>query len=413
MKKGLKIIIVLLIIVIISLLLFFLPNRKKEVKEKVKGTSKIVDTSKYKNNYNTYMIVNKDTNIYDKKKNKIGFIKKDSKVILDDNYEIVDKFFKLDNEEYYIDYKDLDKSDIFTYDNEYKTYKNYIPYNLIITTKDSYKLMIDDIESITINTKNSYKVIIKDSDRYGIEYNKQLYYIAKSDIESLDGDSTRIGTESLAVLNYHYTIDKNSSEGRECRQNICMDQTQVEEEIKYLKDNDFYAVTMEDLYLFLTDKINLPEKSVAITIDDGWYLARMISILEKYQMQGTLYLIGSLASPSDYKSDYLEIHSHSWDMHTLGVCKGYNRGGGLVCLDEKTVLEDLKKSRESLNNTEVFCYPFFEYNDRAISLLKKAGFKMALAGGSRKAKPGDNMYIIPRYELSNSTTMNQFINMVN
>ena len=175
MKKGLKIIIVLLIIVIISLLLFFLPNRKKEVKEKVKGTSKIVDTSKYKNNYNTYMIVNKDTNIYDKKKNKIGFIKKDSKVILDDNYEIVDKFFKLDNEEYYIDYKDLDKSDVFTYDNEYKTYKNYIPYNLIITTKDSYKLMIDDIESITINTKNSYKVIIKDSDRYGIEYNKQLY----------------------------------------------------------------------------------------------------------------------------------------------------------------------------------------------------------------------------------------------
>lgn len=413
MKKGLKIILMFLIIIIISFLLFFLFNRKKEGKGRVKETSKVVDVSKYKDNYSTYMIVKKDTIIYDRKKNKIGSIKKDSQVILDDQYEIIDKYYKLKNGDYYINYKDLDKSDSFNYEKEYKTYNNYLPFNLTITTKDGYKLYSNNKENINVNSNDNYQVIIKDSDKYGIEFNDQLYYIASSDIEKIDGDSNRIGTESLAILNYHYTIDKNSDEGRECRQTICMDQMQVEEEIKYLKDNNYYAVTMEDLYLFLTDKINLPEKSVAITIDDGWYLTRMIAILEKYQMQGTLYLIGSLASPNDYKSEYLEIHSHTWDMHTLGVCKRYSRGGGLVCLDEQTILQDLKQSRESLNNTEVFCYPFYEYNDRAINLLKKAGFKMALAGGSRKAKPGDNIYLVPRYELSNSTTMNQFINIVN
>ena len=102
-------------------------------------------------------------------------------------------------------------------------------------------------------------------------------------------------------------------------------------------------------------------------------------------MQGTLYLIGSLASPSDYSSNYLEIHSHTWDMHTPGVCEG-SHGGGLLCLDEQTILDDLKKSRESLNNTDILCYPFYEYNARTIELVKKAGFKMALGGGYRKAK---------------------------
>ena len=41
-------------------------------------------------------------------------------------------------------------------------------------------------------------------------------------------------------------------------------------------------------------KIQLPEHSVSITIDDGWYVSRAITILEKYQILGTLFLIGSL-----------------------------------------------------------------------------------------------------------------------
>ena len=80
-------------------------------------------------------------------------------------------------------------------------------------------------------------------------------------------------------------------------------------------------------------------------------MARSITILEKYQMLGTLFLIGSLSSPDAYRSNYLEIHSHTWDMHTLGQCPSSVGRGGILCLDEDKILEDLKKSRESLNNT--------------------------------------------------------------
>ena len=413
MKISVKIIITLLCVLIGFSVIFFgknllnnkLSNKKNDVK-----TNKIDITS----NYNDYVIATTDTDIYNKKLKKIGKIYKDTKILLDDKKNIKDKYYKLKNADIYIKYDSVTKSDAFTYENEYKTYKNYIVYNENIKTKSNYKLLNGDNTLYEFNNSDTYKIIIKDEEKYGIEFNDQLFYIKSEDVESNmeSANSDNVIAKDIAVLNYHYTIDKNSDEGKECRQTICMDQNQVEEEIKYLKDNNFYPVTMQDLYLFLTGKIQLPEKSVSITIDDGWYLTRMISILEKYQMQGTLYLIGSLASPNDYTSQYLEIHSHTWDMHTPNVCNG-SHGGGLLCLDEQTILDDLKKSRESLNNTDILCYPFYEYNARTIELVKKAGFKMALAGGYRKAKPGDNIYAVPRFELGNYTTMNDFVNAVN
>ena len=413
MKISVKIIITLLCVLIGFSVIFFgknLLNNKSSNKKNDVKTNKIDVTS----NYNDYVIATTDTDIYNKKLKKIGKIYKDTKILLDDKKNIKDKYYKLKNADIYIKYDSVTKSDAFTYENEYKTYKNYIVYNENIKTKSNYKLLNGDNTLYEFNNSDTYKIIIKDEEKYGIEFNDQLFYIKSEDVESNieSANSDNVIASDIAVLNYHYTIDKNSDEGKECRQTICMDQNQVEEEIKYLKDNNFYPVTMQDLYLFLTGKIQLPEKSVSITIDDGWYLTRMISILEKYQMQGTLYLIGSLASPNDYTSQYLEIHSHTWDMHTPNVCNG-SHGGGLLCLDEQTILDDLKKSRESLNNTDILCYPFYEYNARTIELVKKAGFKMALAGGYRKAKPGDNIYAVPRFELGNYTTMNDFVSAVN
>ena len=77
------------------------------------------------------------------------------------------------------------------------------------------------------------------------------------------------------------------------------------------------------------------------------------------------------------------------------------------------ILEDLKKSRESLNNTPYYCFPFYEYNNRAVELVEKAGFRMAFIGGSKKVYPGDNLYKIHRYELDNTTTIQEFSDMIN
>ncbi|MEE3343268.1 MAG: polysaccharide deacetylase family protein [Bacilli bacterium] len=368
------------------------------------------------NNYSLYVKSIANINIYNVNKEKIGIIYKDVEIALDDNYRIVSNYYKLKDCDYYVYYKDVVKVDqIYTskYD-EYSTYKNYLPYNINIITNNYYRLFVGNKIYYNLSGSNSFRVIIKDDDKYGVEFNGRLLYIYKSDVyrEVENINTNEEVLEDLAVLNYHYTVNREALELEECDSSICMEDVQVEEEIKYLFDNKYYAMTMRDVYLFLSGKARFPKKSVAITIDDGWYVKRMIDILEKYKLTGTLFLIGSLASPSDYKSDFLEIHSHSWDMHTPGVCYG-SHGGAILCWDKEDILRDLKKSRESLNNTSVFCFPFYEYNEDAIEYLKEAGFKMAFIGGDRKATIGDDLFKINRFELVNYTTMDEFIEYVN
>lgn len=174
--------------------------------------------------------------------------------------------------------------------------------------------------------------------------------------------------------------------------------------MKYLSDNNYLTLTLEEIEMFIDGKIRLPKNSVGITIDDGWYVGRTISILEKYNLHGILFLIGSLAPPSDYQSNNLEIASHTWNLHKTW--------GDFINASREEAINDLKTSRESLNNTNYFCYPFYQYNDRVISYLKEVGFTMAFAGINKKVVVGENKYLVPRYGIINSMTVNDIANIV-
>ncbi len=425
-SKKKKIIIVLLIIVLCFLLYLLYIQTEENIK-----TKKIIQAEQQKlkilnlakNSYNDFVKITDGANLY-KKTNNIyevsSVVHGNIETKLDPNYEIKDEFLKLQDKDLYVHYHNIEKIEKLTeLKNEYKYYQNYIPWNEKITLKDGANLYIDDNNYYEVN-KEEYQIIIKDDDKYGINYNNRLVYVKKEDVEKIeqtDNIKEEI-TDGIAVLNYHYTVSSTNENGEltECRHSICITDTMFDSHIKYLKENNFYGATLRDLELYIDGKIRLPKKTVVVTIDDGWYVARSITILEKYQIQATLFLIGSLASPSAYASPYLEIHSHTWDMHKIGDCpstKGH--GGGILCLSEETVLNDLKKSRENLDNTPYFCYPFYEYNQRAINLLKKAGFTMAFAGeeNNNKVKVGQNKFKIPRYVIVNNTSMNNFIWMVN
>ena len=391
----------------------------KSVKKMVIKKENVVEIAK--KNYSVFVKSKDGAKIYikdDSGYKEFAVVHGQIELELDSDYEIVDKYYKVKNSDYYISYDSVLKIDsLSVLSGEYKYYSNYIPFGINIVLKDNAKLYVDNDNYYEING-GEYSVIINDDDRYGIEFNNSLVYVNKSDVEStIEVDSSSEYAESVGVLNYHYTVSSSNENGEldECQQDICVTDTKFDEQISYLKDNNFYGASIRDLELFIDGKVRLPRKSILITIDDGWYVSRSISILEKYQMLGTLFLIGSLASPDAYRSPYLEIHSHTWDMHTIGQCPSNIGRGGILCLDEDKILEDLRKSRESLNNTTYFCYPFYDYNDRAIRLLKESGFTMAFAGesGDSKVRVGQDKYKIPRFVVVNYTSMNSFINYVN
>ena len=405
MKKGIIISLVLLFICCAFGGYYFYDKNKKEEKQRQEKISLI------KSHYNKYVKIDHEVNLYDDKENVIGSVKNIELELKDIEIDENTKYFYSDTIDAYVKYEDVVKIDSLTKEDNY--WKNYIPFNKEVILIKGKKLYIDDNSFYQFNLREiKFNPIIIDGEKYYFEYLGHLVYVNKSDIEKeIETSYSAEIASSIAVLNYHYIVNKDAGELKECVQSICITDTQYEEELKYLKDNGYYTATMKDTELFLTGKINLPKKTVVITIDDGWYVARNIALLEKYEMHGTLFLIGNLAQPDAYKSDYLEIHSHGWNIHNIGECPG-NLGGAILCKDKQYLLDDLKKSRDSLNNTTYFCYPFYEYNERAIEILKEAGFTMAFKGGRVKAKPGVNLFKVPRYSITNSDTLKDFISYI-
>ena len=419
MKK--KIFVISIIVLIILLLgggiYFFKDNIKGFIKtekkeEKINYLDYFYESIETDNNKKLYKLDNNNfTEIGELSSNVILSLEKD---------EYLDKgYFKIKDSDYYIDYKDIkENTNVEEIDN---SWKNYIPFNESIKS-DKIKLYLEDKLIYSLNEEMTLPIIYKYNDSYGVVYKDRIYKVLKNEVDVIENNNTDLKhTSGISALVYHATYDHtNNDEKIRCKDAnsvICLSDTQFDEQMKYLRDNNFYTATMKDLELFIDGVVQLPEKTVVVTIDDGYYLDAAAKVLEKYELHATVFLIGDLMNVDKWKTDAfysksIELHSHTYNRHTPGRCPG-GQGSIMKCGDKEDLLADLKKSREQLNGTTVFCYPFFEYNDYAINILKEAGFTMAFAGGRQKIKVGSNKMTLPRYGVVSTSTLNDFKNIVN
>lgn len=221
-------------------------------------------------------------------------------------------------------------------------------------------------------------------------------------------------TPGIAVLNYHFFY----SDGENCGQGICLNTKKFEQQLQYLNENGYKTLTMDEFVKWMYGEIELPKKSVLLTIDDGAMGTgfhngnKLIPLLEKYQVHATLFLITGWWDINNYRSSYLDVESHTHDMHNEGYCSGVTRGARMLCSSYDVALEDLKKSIQITGSTKAFCYPFYAYNDQAIQIVKDAGFQVAFAGGGYKATRNSNKYAIPRIPITSNITLETFINYI-
>ncbi len=218
---------------------------------------------------------------------------------------------------------------------------------------------------------------------------------------------------SVPVLNYHFFYDP--SIGETCNESICLDVAKFREHLKYLKDNSFTTLTSAEFTEWIYGNLDVPEKTILITIDDGAMGTgkhngnKLNPLLEEYKLHATLFLIAGWWDVSNYIGPYLDIQSHTFDMHNYGDCGR----GQLVCANYAQAKADLQKSIDIIGNNTTFCYPFYSYDDEAIQAIKDLGFKVAFAGGNRNATRNSNKYIVPRYPILSDITLNDFISKVN
>lgn len=499
-------------------------------------TTYLIMKNRIKNNYGDTVIVTKDSDIYDSKKKSIGSIKKGVIINLAKRKNEEEEYYKVQNGDFYVYYKNVEKTKGKEFKNKYLVFNNnikrkkmefYKKDKLVLTLNKEISLPIeymddkyyyvnylgtlfglkrdknDKLESIE-NTKeqeNSYISVfnyeIGDCEKC-ISFEKideKIKYLSNNKYESLTLDeykeyikgnirikgnyvllttnklteeiksinrqtnlkiveddksikfkdnnepsnrnsinrfivTNKISmdifksmvegkpyyektTNKVAVLNYHFFY--NPDKGEECNEVICLKESKFREQLDYLRDNGFKTLTMDEFYKWMYGEIELPEKSVLLTIDDGAKGTGkhngniLIPTLEEYDMHATLFLIAGWWDIENYRSKNLDIQSHTFDMHQYGSCGK----GQLICASYEEAKADLQKSIDVIKDNTAFCYPFYNYSDTAIRAVKDVGFKLAFESGNVKATRNNDKYKVPRYSILSDTSLEEFKRKVN
>lgn len=366
--------------------------------------------------YGEYVTIVNDAKLYkleDKKYIEVGQISKASYIVLEQKGEVslTDTYFKLQNLDYYVSYKDTKPTEAQNINDDYK---NYVPFDFDIVTKNPTNFYLDEKLVYTINSSLQLPVIINDDNTYYVEFDNRLYQVKKEDVEStVEVPRNAEVATKIGVLNYHFFYDPNL--GESCNETICLKTSKFEEQLQYLKNNGFYTATMKDMSLWMEKKIRLPKKTTVLTVDDGAMGTgtengnKLIPLLEKYDLHATLFLITAWWPEANYISPNLEVQSHGHNIHdfTQAVRPALK-------MTKDQLLNDFKLSIDSLGGENTaFCYPFYAYNNTVIEAVKESGFKIAFVGGNVKSTQNNNPYLINRYVILSNISLNTFINMVN
>ena len=183
------------------------------------------------------------------------------------------------------------------------------------------------------------------------------------------------------------------------------------EQMKFLKDNGYNPLTMDQLYDYVVNGTAVPEKPVVLTFDDGYADTYSIvyPIMKEYGFAATVFI-----NPGDVGTRL------TWDqireMHKNGITIS-NHGFQHIemgQLSEAKQIENITKAQEALakevgiKDNPWFCYPYGDKNEFTDAATKKAGIKMSMAMKSGWAHTGDNPYNILRVWVGNAVDIKHF-----
>ncbi|AEB76861.1 polysaccharide deacetylase family protein [Clostridium botulinum] len=215
--------------------------------------------------------------------------------------------------------------------------------------------------------------------------------------------------EGVPVIMYHsIKYEKNNC--------VRLPKENFENQMKYLKDNNYTTLTLDELYSFFENNIPIPKKSVVLTFDDGYKdnYETAYPILKKYGFKATVFVITNCIDTGEYlTSEQLkeldkngfDVQSHTANHETLTQLP-YDK-------QYDTVAKSKGKLEKLLNKEVKFiAYPCGKYNNDTIKAVKNAGYKMAVTTDGRWSDKSDGIFTLDRVFISGFHNINTFKNRI-
>jgi peptidoglycan/xylan/chitin deacetylase (PgdA/CDA1 family) len=218
---------------------------------------------------------------------------------------------------------------------------------------------------------------------------------------------------AVPVLMYHRVADLTEKEARSpLMRDLTVSPANFEQQIKHLVENGFTFLLARDVEAAVKAGHPLPEKAVAITLDDGYKdnFEQAFPILRKYRVPATIFLVtNTVDTPKHLTWDEVVI------MHRAEVGYGSHTVNHyeLPSLTQPQMDYELRESKRVIEEKlferiTAVAYPSGKYNRLVASRAEAAGYLAGWKKGGGPVQPGADMYLLPRVRVNGGSTMADF-----
>ena len=243
-----------------------------------------------------------------------------------------------------------------------------------------------------------------DNLQMGILYDEQgrSLYITES-----AGKQTIPADVRVPVLMYHCFGDDIQGDEK-----LYVTEENLEAQLQYLTENGFTTLFFHELSM--ADQV---EKPIILTVDDGYLdnYTILYPLLQKYNCKATIFVVTDLIDKADHKMTSAQLKELS-DSGLVSIQSHTAAHPHLRSLSQTEQRSQLQESALTLARITglvpyAFAYPYGEYSAATLSLTRQQ-YAVAVRIGDTDYITGTDCHTIPRWYMKRTTTMEEFISMV-
>lgn len=210
----------------------------------------------------------------------------------------------------------------------------------------------------------------------------------------------------VPVVTYHHIQPLDMAE-RLGHRVLTIDNVMFEDQISYLVENGYTTLDVYDLVYALENRTTLPEKSIIITIDDGYddNYTYAFMLAKKYEVVMNFMISTGLIGKSGYmqwehlqelnESPYASIYNHTTTHAPLGY------------ITKDKIEEEIITANEQLAvnlglENKIITYPYGSYDTEAIETLKELGMTAAFTTDNGRTHCRSTIMNLPRIRIGNA-----------
>lgn len=208
--------------------------------------------------------------------------------------------------------------------------------------------------------------------------------------------------EGVSVLMYHMI-------GNEKNNAAIMTAENLRWQMKYLKDNGYHPITMQELNDYVTKGAALPEKPVCITFDDGYEdnYTIVYPLMKEMGFPWTIFVIaGQVGQPNRVTWDQL---SEMADSQTVTIANHTMTHPKLHNLPREEARQEIFGCQQALKDhlgidNHWIAYPYGDYDDAVVQMTKDAGITLAVTTDAGRVHVGSFPFELKRVWIGNEVS---------